>query len=91
LAEYPCDSHRARYNGPSVRVYLNAYRLEEKVQFKASICEACLDDLVTPWLTIALHRDDADVWLIPEDGQELQGLWQPAGASSDPFSRQNRL
>jgi hypothetical protein len=86
VADYPCDFHLARYAGPSTRCFLNLYRDDEAVFFRASVCGDCLADVVAGWLTRALVKTEAGYWDPLEDGQELGGLWR---AQERPSSQRN--
>jgi len=90
MADYPCDLHLARYNGPSHRAYLNVYREDEEFKLKASVCADCLALLVTDWLGKALHQAPAGNWDPPLDGEELEGLWKASGGRSEPLGRYRR-
>lgn len=76
MADYPCDFHLARYSGPSTRCFLNLYRDDEAIYFRASVCQACLADVIGGWLSRALVKSEAGYWDPPVDGQELEGLWK---------------
>jgi len=90
VADYPCDNHLARYNGPSNRVYLNIYREEQAVKFKASVCADCLADLVSFWMDRALHQAPAGNWDPGSESLHLEDLWVDAGASSRPLNGRGR-
>ena len=90
LAEYPCDLHLARYTGPSTRVYLNIYREEQELKFKASVCGDCLAEICTYWVGRALHQAAAGQWEPPTDDSSLEGLWVDAGAASRPLNGRRR-
>lgn len=77
MADYPCDFHLARYTGPSTRCFLNLYRDNECVSFRASVCAACLADVVAGWTSRALVKTEAGYWDPLPEGQELEGLWRP--------------
>lgn len=87
MAEYPCDHHGARYDGPSNRVYLNVYREEQKLCLKGSVCGDCLAALVSDWLQWTLHEIQAGGYDWPVGDPELDTLWIDAGASSRPLGR----
>jgi len=91
MADYPCDVHRARYSGPSNRVYPNVYREEEKQQYKGSVCGNCLADLVTDWLSWALYQQP-DGWTIPEEGVDkgLEARWVPSEKAVRPLNGSTR-
>ncbi len=74
MADYPCDQHGARYNGPSTRLYLNIYAEEDAAAMRFSVCQPCLADLLTPWLGHALHQTPAGGWDPPVEGEELGDL-----------------
>lgn len=90
MADYPCDVHNSRYQGPSNRVYLNIYREEEAVQLKGSVCGDCLASLVSEWMSWALHQAPAGNWDPPLPNQALEDLWKPAGASGRPLNGYRR-
>ena len=86
MADYPCDHHGARYNGPSHRVYLNVYREEDKFQLKGSVCGQCLTELVSDWMSWALYKTP-EGWTLPDPGSyELETRWMPA---EEPASHRN--
>lgn len=91
MADYPCDSHLARYNGPSARAYLNVYSEDQAVKFKASLCPDCLADWVTTWLERALHATPDGGWDPPMKDQELEGLWMPTGDTPQPLRGSKRF
>ena len=90
LADYPCDWHLARYKGPSHRLYLNLFREEDEIRLKASVCGDCLADIMTEWLSRALHQAEGGTWDPPEDDQDLEGLWMASGGRSGPVRRNGR-
>jgi len=90
LADYPCDWHGSRYQGPSHRVYLNIYREEEVVKLKGSICGDCLAATVTDWLGRALHMAAEGNWDPPRDGEDLDSLYIDAGRASGPLNGSRR-
>lgn len=90
MADYPCDLHAARYNGPSTRAYLNLYREDQEIKLKASVCEPCLAILVTDWLGHSLHQAPAGSWDPPADGEDLGCLWMDSGAPSRPLNGRMR-
>lgn len=85
MADYPCDFHLARYNGPSVRAYLNLYREDQEIKLKASLCGDCLSEAVTDWVQRALHQSQAGNWDPPAEDATLECLWVDAGAPSRPL------
>lgn len=87
LAEYPCDWHLARYTGPSTRIYLNGYRDAEEFRLKGSICGDCLADIVTAFMSRALHEDSDGDWMVGTEETTLEELWKPARTSIDPRFR----
>jgi hypothetical protein len=90
LAEYPCDLHLARYNGPSTRAYLNLYREDQEIKLKASVCGDCLALIVTEWLTRALRQGPAGQWEPPSEDDGLDALWMDVGAPSRPLNGYKR-
>lgn len=84
MAEYPCDFHLARYSGPSTRCFLNLYRDDEAVFFRASVCGDCLAEVVTGWLERALVKTETGHWDIQAKDQELEGLWRTQERASSP-------
>jgi hypothetical protein len=74
LADYPCDAHLARYQGPSTRLYLNVYRDDLQAKFRMSVCDACLSDLVETWVGRGLHQTPEGYWDPPVDGDQLESL-----------------
>jgi hypothetical protein len=76
--------HVARYKGPSTRVFLNAYRDDDCLQMRVSICEPCLDLLLEPWAARAYVKVSERDWDPVEEGQDLRGLWRPQGERSGP-------
>lgn len=90
MADYPCDNHHARYNGPSNRAYLNVYREDQEVKFKTSLCGDCLGDLVSAWLAMALHQTPDGHFDPPQEGQELEDLWRASGGRSGGFNGPGR-
>lgn len=90
MADYPCDNHRARYNGPSHRAYLNVYREDQSIKFKTSICGECLADLVAAWLTIALHQSPSGGYDPPAEDLQLEDLWIDTGGPSGPVNGYRR-
>jgi hypothetical protein len=87
MAEYPCDFHLARYQGPSTRAYLNLYREDTESKFKASLCPDCLADVMTAWLTRALHETDDGYWEIGEDDLALESTWKARSGPRRPLRR----
>lgn len=90
MADYPCDWHLARYQGPSSRCYLNIYREDQSVKLKASVCSDCLADIVTEWLQRALHETPGGGWDPPAEQLELDMLWNDAGGRSAPLNGARR-
>jgi hypothetical protein len=90
MADYPCDIHLGRYNGPSVRAYLNLYREDQAVKLKASMCGDCLAELVQEWLSRALHQTPGGSWDPGEEDQTLECLWIDAGRGSAPLNGRGR-
>lgn len=86
MADYPCDFHLARYSGPSTRCFLNLYRDDEAVSFRASVCPNCLADVVAGWLPRALVKTEAGYWDPLPEGSDLDGLWR---AQERPASQRN--
>jgi hypothetical protein len=84
MADYPCDFHLARYSGPSTRCFLNLYRDNEAIYFRASVCGDCLADVVSGWLERALVKTEAGYWDPQQAGQELEGLWKPQERAASP-------
>jgi hypothetical protein len=91
MADYPCDEHKARYPGASHRVYVNAFRGEEKIQLKGTVCGDCLDQLLTDWLPWALHQTP-DGWTIPPDDEAipLETLWMASTSDIRPLRGSTR-
>ena len=87
MADYPCDFHLARYQGPSHRAYLNLFSEEKEIRLKASVCGDCLADVVTAWLSRALVQGDNGRWDPLEDGTELDQLWRPTGSPPGALNR----
>lgn len=77
MADYPCDFHLARYPGPSTRAFLNLYRDDAAVFFRASVCGDCLAELVQGWLSRALVKSERGYWDPPGEDQDLEALWRP--------------
>jgi hypothetical protein len=90
MADYPCDNHLTRYAGPSHRVYLNIFRDDQAVKFKASLCEACLSAWIADWLGHALHQVPAGSWDPPAQDEGLDDLWLDAEPSARPLGRAYR-
>lgn len=76
MAEYPCDLHLARYSGPSTRCFLNLYRDDQAVFLRASVCPACLGEVVSSWFERSLYKTDKGEWDPVGQDHELEGLWQ---------------
>lgn len=90
MADYPCDMHRTRYNGPSTRVYLNIYSEDNAAKLKGSVCGDCLAELVSDWLSWAL-RQSADGWVIPEDDAPSSEVpWMPSDGPIKPLNGSRR-
>jgi len=77
MAEYPCDFHLARYDGPSIRCFLNLYRNDEVCSFRASVCGDCLAEIVQEWVGRALIKAREGYWLRPDPDATLEGAWTP--------------
>lgn len=90
MADYPCDMHLARYQGASHRAYLNIYREDQAIKFKASVCGECLSVLVTEWLGHALHQAPAGNWDPPVEEEDLSALWMDSGEASRPMNGYRR-
>jgi len=76
VAEYPCDFHLARYSGPSTRCFLNLYRDDQAVFFRASVCGDCLAEVVAGWLSRALVKSETGYWNPTDGDADLDGLWR---------------
>lgn len=84
MADYPCDGHLARYQGPSTRAYLNLYRDNDQVKLRLSLCEPCLDQVLEVWLQRGLFQTPRGYWdPLPEDAKLIE-LWE---ASQEPPRR----
>ena len=90
MAEYPCDFHLARYSGPSIRLYVNAYREDQALKLKASVCPACFASALAEWANRALVQGPAGAWDPQAEDQELEGLWIDAGERSAPLNGYRR-
>lgn len=90
LADYPCDWHKARYQGESTRVFLNLYRGNEKAALRGSVCGDCLAELVEEWLSRALYRDPRGYWAYPAEGQTLECLWEERTEATEGMNAQKR-
>jgi hypothetical protein len=87
MADFPCDFHAARYDGASTRMYLNLYRDDRVIAFRASVCVPCLLDALIPWLDRALHKGPDGRWIIPDirgGSLELDDLWIARSGASGP-------
>jgi hypothetical protein len=82
VADYPCDLHLARYQGPSCRVYINVYREDQEIRLKASSCADCLTAALADFVSRALRIDSEGVWNPPQDGEDLEALWNRVGEPS---------
>lgn len=87
LADYPCDMHLARYQGPSHRIYVNVYREEEAIKLKLSVCQACLESIMGDWLSRALAQDEKGIWNPLTEDETLAALWMDAGTPTRPLRR----
>jgi hypothetical protein len=75
VADYPCDRHNARYEGPSHRAYMRVYRNDQILELKLSVCERCLDLLLEPWVEGCLHKPDDGYWRFVDHVDDLETLW----------------
>lgn len=91
MADYPCDFHLSRYSGPSNRVYVNVYREDKTLKFKASLCGDCLAEEVTGWLQRALHQLADGSWDPGSETLELEELWCDATGPRDRLNGFRRL
>lgn len=90
MADYPCDNHGIRYNGPSNRVYINIYREEQAIKLKENVCSDCLAALIEDWLGHSLHQTPSGGWDPPTELPDLEYLWIDAGAPSRPLNGYRR-
>lgn len=82
MADYPCDNHLARYNGPSTRIYVNVYREDQAVKLKLSVCADCCTALLSDMLPHALAQAAEGHWDPIADGEGLDVLWMDAEAAT---------
>lgn len=87
MSEYPCDWHLQRYPGAATRVFLNVYRDDQEAKFKASVCPDCLAEVVTEWISHALHRGPDGAWNPPDGLDTLDGLWKAQETALRPVFR----
>lgn len=85
MAYFPCMVHGSRFSGNAQNVYLTVLNGKFKESYRLIVCPVCVDDLVNPWVSQALWRDDEGDWRdpMPEDkperhqtvSQGRQGTW----------------
>lgn len=90
MAEYPCDFHNARYDGPSNRVFLNVYREDDVAALRGSVCGDCLAELVSEWLGKALIKAPEGYWMRPDPEDTLESAWRPRTGPPDRGLRRIR-
>ena len=90
LADYPCDFHLARYQGPSHRLYLNVYREDQVIKLKASLCGECLVTALDEWLPHFIAQTSAGGWDPVPEGSGLDCLWQASDGLPRAFDRAAR-
>lgn len=86
MADYPCDMHGARYEGPSNRVYLRAYRNDQMLEVKLSVCDKDLDVLLEPWTNQCLAKTAEGYWTYLKDIEDLEPLWKASGDAIKPLN-----
>lgn len=84
MSEFPCDMHGARFNSESTRVFLNAYRGDQVLTCRLSVCPEDLQLIFEPWSHGAAVRDAENSWTWVEEGEDLEGRFyaraeRPAG------------
>lgn len=90
MAEYPCDRHGGRYEGPSCRAYLRVYRSDQMLELKLSVCEKCLDLLVEPWVEGCMYKPASGYWTYVDHVEDLETLWQARRSPVEPLNGSRR-
>jgi hypothetical protein len=91
MAEYPCDFHHDRYDGPSNRVFLNIYREDQVAALRGSVCADCLAELVTDWLGKALIKAEQGFWMRPDPEDTLESAWRArSGLTNGAYAERRR-